>query len=49
MYIGDGWGEDGLTLLEDLTYCASWKPVMVKVVDATAHSVAIVDTNTEEV
>ena len=47
--VGDGWSEDGLTLLEDLTYSASWKPVMVKVMDATVHSVSIVDTNTEEV
>ena len=47
--VGDGWGEEALTILEELTHSASWKAVMLRVVVQALHSVTIVDTNTDQV
>ena len=49
LILGDGWSEEALTVLEELTHCASWKAVMLRVVVPAQHSVIIVDTNTEQV
>jgi len=45
-YLG-GWRKEGIEFIEDVTLCAKWEPVMVKVTDHTSHppQVTIVNTN----
>ena len=48
-YLGDGWSEEAVAVLEELTHSASWKAIMLRVMVPAQHSVVIVDTNTEQV
>ena len=47
--IGGMWSEEALDQLDNLTHCACWKPVMVRVIHPTINSVLIVDTSTDQV
>ena len=48
-FLGDGWSEEAVAVLEELTHSASWKAVMLRVMVPAQRSVIIVDTNTEQV
>ena len=47
----DGWSKEAIELIEDVTMCAKWEPVMVKVIDYKSNPplVTIVNTNNNQV
>lgn len=49
-YVG-GWSKEAIELIEDVTLCAKWEPVMVKLIDHTScpPHVTIVNTNGDNV
>ena len=46
-----GWDKEAIELICDVTMCARWEPVMVKVTDRTSHppQVTIVNTSSNKV
>ena len=51
MVCTDGWDEEAIELIEDVTMCSQWEPVMVKVIDHSSHPplVTIVNTSSDMV
>ena len=51
MVCTDGWDEEAIELIEDVTMCSKWEPVMVKVIDHSSHPplVTIVNTSSDMV
>lgn len=45
------WDEEAIGLIEDVTMCGKWDPVMVKVIDQSSHPplVTIVNTSSDTV
>ena len=47
----DGWSREAIELIQDVTMCAQWEPVMIKVIDYKSNPplVTIVNTNNNQV